>query len=131
MRVEITEESGSDLIDYQVPIEIDPKIFNYNKTATGGADIRFAIADEMTPVDYWIENWNTSGASTIWINLSLSASSTSTFFMYYGNASAGSAGDGQATFEDWGFDDFEGYSVGDLVTVGAWTKHPSLSLIHI
>ena len=125
MRVEITEESGTGLTDYQVPIEIDPKTFNYDKAAVDGADIRFASSDERTTVDYWIENWNTSGVSTIWVNVSLNASSTSAFFMYYGNASASSASDGQATFEDWGFEDFEAYSVGDLVTVGAWNKHPS------
>ena len=87
--------------------------------------IRFAMADEMTPVNYWIENWNTSGVSTIWLNVSLNASSTSTFFMYYGNTSATIASDGLATFEDWGFDDFEGYSVGDLVTVGVWNTSTS------
>ena len=125
MRVEITEESGTGLTDYQVPVTVDPKTFNYNKAAAGGADIRFTKADEMTAVDYWIENWNTSGVSTIWVNVSLNASSTSTFFMYYGNASASSASDGQGTFEDWGFDDFEDYSTGDLVTVGVWNTSAS------
>lgn len=109
MRIDITEESGSALTDYQVPITLDIKTFDYSKADANGADIRFTESDVVTPVDYWIETWNTSGESTIWVAIDLGANATEIFYMFYGNASASSESDGGATFEF--FDHFPGSSV--------------------
>jgi hypothetical protein len=40
-------------------------------------------------LNYWIETWNTSGTSTIWVKVpSIPANSTKTIYVYYGNPSA-------------------------------------------
>jgi regulation of enolase protein 1 (concanavalin A-like superfamily) len=109
MHIEINEESGTALTGYQVPITLDTKTFNYNKADASGADIRFTASDVVTPVDYWIETWNTSGESTIWVEVDLGANATETFYMYYGNANASSESNGEATFEF--FDHFPGSAV--------------------
>jgi len=97
MRVEITETSGNPQTDYQVPVAIDAKTIDYDKTEDGGADIRFATSDEMTGLGYYIETWNVAGESTIWVEVpSLPASSTTTIFMYYGKPGASSESSGEA-----------------------------------
>jgi len=98
MLINITENSGSTLTNYQVPITINTATFNYSKAAASGDDIRFAT--DGTECDYWIETWNTGGTSTIWVEApSLTASSTTTIYMYYGNsgASAGTSYDNTFT----------------------------------
>ncbi len=109
MHIEITEGSGSALTGYQVPITLDTKTFDYNKADASGADIRFTESDVVTPVDYWIETWNASGTSTIWVEVDLGANATETFYMYYGNANASSESSGETTFEF--FDHFSGSAV--------------------
>ena len=97
MLINITENSGSTLTNYQTPITIDTATFNYSKADASGDDIRFAT--DSTECDYWIETWNTGGTSTIWVEVpSLTASSTTTIYMYYGNPNASSESDGSAVF---------------------------------
>jgi len=88
MRFNVTDNSGSGLTDFQVPIHLNTTTFNYDKANASGEDLRFAEDDETTTLDYWIENWNTSGNSTVWVKLNVSANSTETFYMYYGNPCA-------------------------------------------
>lgn len=99
MHIEITEGSGSALTGYQVPITLDTKTFDYNKADASGADIRFTESDIVTAVDYWIEAWNTSGTSTIWVEVDLGANATETFYMYYGNANASSESNESNVFD--------------------------------
>jgi len=98
MLINITENSGSTLTNYQVPITINTATFNYSKAAASGDDIRFAT--DGTECDYWIETWNTGGTSTIWVEVpSITASSTTTIYMYYGNSVAGAASSESAVFD--------------------------------
>jgi len=76
----------------------------YDNINPDGSDIRFTASDETTLQDYWVESWDTSGTSKIWVEVT--APGTSTIYMYYGNATASSASDGDTTFEF--FDDFSG-----------------------
>ncbi len=104
MRFEVTDTSGSDLTEFQIPINLDPKTFDYSKTSANGSDLRFTEDDEVTTLSYWVDTWNTSGVSTIWVKVNVSASSTDTFFMYYGNGSASSESNKSSTWL-W-YDDF-------------------------
>lgn len=90
MRFNVTDTSGSGLTDYWVPINLSPSIFNYAKANASGADLRFTEDDETTILDYSIETWNPSGNSTVWVKVNVSASSTETFYMHYGNPCVGS-----------------------------------------
>jgi len=98
MLINITENSGSTLTNYQVPITLTTITFNYSKSNASGNDIRFAT--DGTECDYWIETWNTGGTSTIWVEVpSIPASSTTTIYMYYGNSVAGAASSESAVFD--------------------------------
>ena len=98
----ITLNPATPAPNYQVKIVLTPDNFNYSKANPDGSDIRFCQADR-TKLSYWIEEWNPSGDSTIWVNVTQNG--TDTIYIYYGNSSATSESNGTATFEF--FDDFE------------------------
>ena len=99
----ITLNPATPAPNYQVKIVLTPDNFNYSKANPDGSDIRFCQADR-TKLSYWIEEWNPSGNSTIWVNVTQNR--TDTIYIYYGNPSAESESNGTSTFVF--FDDFEG-----------------------
>ena len=110
-RREITIDNTSnsnDLTDYQVKITLDNTNFDFSHANSDGSDIRFTDDDGSTLLYHWIEKWDsTNQEAIIWVKVpSIPASSNKTIYMYYGNASASDASDGDNTFEF--FDDFEG-----------------------
>ncbi|MDY6834082.1 MAG: DUF2341 domain-containing protein [Chloroflexota bacterium] len=88
--------------DYQVKVELTTLNFDYSRAQDDGDDLRFYDC-AGSPLSYWIENWDASGTSTVWVKTRTAG--TSSIYMYYGNTSASSASDGTQTFEF--FDDFE------------------------
>jgi prepilin-type N-terminal cleavage/methylation domain-containing protein len=80
------------------------------KLDAGYKDLRFTGSDKSTLLDYWIEFADSSSA-TVWVEVpSIPASpAATTIYIYYGNASAGSASNGNNTFIF--FDDFAGASL--------------------
>ncbi len=92
-----------------IQVQFDKANFDYSKVRAGGADIRFStmsgnLKDAELP--YWIEKWNDSGASCIWVKLPvLKSHGLHTIYMYYGNADAQPVSNGNAVFLF--FDDFE------------------------
>ena len=96
------------LVDnYQIRIDL-PVFFDYSKVRSNGEDLRFySVGEQEEELNYWIENWNTSGISTIWVKITVSG--TSEFYMYYGNFNVFSASNADNVFEF--FDDFEGTSL--------------------
>jgi hypothetical protein len=91
--------------DYQVLVTLTTGTMGnpYANVKPDGSDIRFTGSDEVTLQDYWIESWDNTGTSRIWVEVKTSG--TSTIYMYYGNAAASSTSDANATFVF--FDDFE------------------------
>jgi hypothetical protein len=106
-----TENSGSDLNDYQILVGLNASNFNFSKAQPDGADIRFAELDD-TLLNYWIEDWNSTDESAkIWVKVpSIPANDKTTIRMYYGHAGASDVSDGGAVFIL--FDDFEDGTVG-------------------
>ena len=104
--ITIEEHSGSDLVDYQIPVELNASNFDFTKAQPDGADIRFAELGG-TMLDYWIEAWNsTDENATVWVKVgSVPANGTAAIRMWYGNAGVTSESNGNAVFEF--FDDFE------------------------
>jgi hypothetical protein len=96
--------SGSDLTDYQVLVTLNTTNFNYSKANADGSDLRFTNYANSTKYNYWIETWNSSGDSRIWVNVSSVSNGDSKMYMWYNNSAAGSESDGDATFNF--FDDF-------------------------
>jgi hypothetical protein len=79
----------------------------YTHMNSNGSDLRFYDNTDVS-CDYWIETWNNTGTSIIWVEVATSGASS--LRMYYGNASATAASNGSNTFNF--FDDFLGSSLG-------------------
>ena len=124
-KITITEQSGNNLSDYQVRIDLDATNFDFSHAQTNGEDIRFTDANGNL-LSYWIEEWDAVNESAkVWVKVpSIPANSTVEIFLYYGNPEITSASDSEATFEF--FDDFEDYTEkwqegGDSPTVSSET----------
>jgi len=108
--ITVTESSGATLTDYQVKSDIG---YEAAMRADFG-DLRFTSASDL-PLDYWLESKVDSSSATVWVEVDTITASTDTIiYMYYGNPAASDAGDGDATFEF--FDDFSG-------TLSKWNVH--------
>lgn len=98
-------------------------------------DIRFTKADGTTLIDYWIESISgvtPNRLATIWIEFDYIGTSATTFYMYYGNASAPVYSNGVDTFI--AFDDFEWGSNGDAITTGtnmSWSSDAGGTTVRI
>ncbi|MHA2338679.1 MAG: DUF2341 domain-containing protein, partial [Candidatus Hodarchaeales archaeon] len=92
--------------NYHIKVLLDPTSFNYSRADTNGDDLRFYDPGK-TLLNYWIESWNTSGTSIIWVEVPFAL--TSKIYMHYGNANAEAMSSGEDTFIF--FDDFEGSSL--------------------
>jgi len=101
--ITITERSGSNWTDYQVPIELDSTNFNFLHTRFDGGDIRFTDVDGNL-LSYWIESYNAyTQTGKILVKVPyIPANASTVIYMYYGNPSVLSESDGEATFEFFG-----------------------------
>jgi len=121
-KITITEQSGSDLTDYQVLIELNSTNFDFTHAQTNGEDIRFTDTNGNL-LDYWIEEWDSvNKKAKIWVKVpSIPADSSIEIFMYYGNPEITSASDASATFirvidglvASWHFDEGAGTTAYD------------------
>jgi hypothetical protein len=100
---------GDALSDYQVLVTLNSSNFDYSKTSPDGSDLRFTDYNNSVSYYYWIETWNITGTSKIWVNVFSVPSVDSKMYMWHNNPSAGSESDGDVTFVF--FDDFEGTSL--------------------
>ena len=91
----ITLSPATPEADYQVKVELTTSNFDYSKAETNGQDIRFYDTSGNS-LNYWIEKWDVGGTSTIWVKVATSG--TSIIYIYYGNPSANSESDRDATF---------------------------------
>ncbi len=101
--VTITEQSGSDLIDYQVKVVVDTaSLVSAGKMNADGSDIRFTDSDGATLLNFWIEDGTMNTTTTnIWVKVpSIPANENVTIYMYYGNPTATSASDVSMTALD-------------------------------
>ncbi|MDP3881045.1 MAG: DUF2341 domain-containing protein, partial [bacterium] len=96
------------LSNYQVSIALTSSNFSFSKAQSAGQDIRLTDNDGTTLLNYWLESYDSSGqTATIWVKVpSISASSSKTIYLYYGNGSATDNQSGLNTFDF--FDSFDG-----------------------
>ena len=78
----------------------------YSNVGSTGSDLRFYDSNNDA-CSYWIESWDNSGTSTVWVNVP--DSGISSVFMFYGNTTATSTSNGKNTFDF--FDDFSGSGI--------------------
>jgi LPXTG-site transpeptidase (sortase) family protein len=98
----ITLSAPTPSANFQIRVQIT----DHSNMNADGSDLRFYDSSDIQ-ADYWIENWNPSGTSTIWVEVPTAG--TSSLTMYYGNAGATAVSDGDNTFI--AFDDFSGTSI--------------------
>lgn len=115
--VTVTNGSGGELTAFQVLVELTAETFDYASADADGADLRFTLADKLTTLSYWIEEWNYEGASRVWVKVDSIATGDSVIYLFYGNAEAESESSGSNGFPDF-FDDFSGESL----DTEKWTK---------
>ena len=98
--INITENSGNDLTDYQVKI---PVVYE-SKMQSDFSDLRFTDSDGTTLLSYWVEEYTEGSSATVWVKIpDIPASGVKTIYMYYGNPPAGSASNFDNTFtKDYG-----------------------------
>jgi hypothetical protein len=108
--ITIMENSGQDLVDYQILITLNSSNFDFSKAQDSGADIRFESGDKQ--LKYWIEEWDYKNENAlIWVKVPyIAASGTTKIKLHYGNPLATDYMSGAGTFLF--FDDFSGSSVG-------------------
>ena len=101
-RQPITINSASALTDYQVKLTVA-----YDTDMQPDFDdLRFTSSNGITELSYWLESKTDSTTATIWVKIPSLASGDNTIYMYYANASATTASNGDNTFEF--FDHFLG-----------------------
>jgi len=127
IEINITENSGNTLTDYQVFMTVNTQSFiTQGKMKSDCGDIRFANKSGYV-LDYYIENSTLSPSfacnttsTRMWFKVpNLPASSVTTIYGYYGNPSATTRSNGNDTFEF--FDDFEDGDISDWTQYGTGT----------
>ncbi|MFA6436637.1 MAG: DUF2341 domain-containing protein [Candidatus Paceibacterota bacterium] len=106
----VAQAHGTDsdaYIDFvRITIYYQYRVYTDSHCATDFDDIRFTDDTGNTELDYWLESKTDSDNALFWVEFNSIGTTTTTFYMYYGNAGASSASNGPNTFPF--FDDFDG-----------------------
>lgn len=109
-------DTGGVLTDYPMNIIIhkdlgtdgspnDNDVYLNNACQDDFDDVRFTKSDGITELDFWRESYTSGATSSFWVNFDFLATSTSDFYIYYGNSSTSTTSNGNNTFSF--FDDFD------------------------
>jgi len=98
-KIIIQEQSGNDLTDYQVRINLDSTNFDFSHFLNEGKDLAFTDA-EGNPLPYWVEKMDIAAEeATIWVKVPvIPASSSVDIYMHYGSNQVTSASSIDDTF---------------------------------
>ena len=134
-RVPITVSAGGSGMpeNYQVKVALNTAaLISSGKMRSDAGDLRFTWADGAAYLSYWIENGVNTPQTIVWVRDpdALAANASHTIYAYYGNPSATSTSDGNATFPL--FDDFLGTSLDAARwTVGTGSASVANSIVSI
>ena len=106
--------NGNELSDFPLELNLNKDDFDYSHSAKDGRDVRFLDRNGVK-LNHWIEEWNSSGDSKVWVNVTSVPNGNSEITMRYGNPRAQSESDGRSVFMF--YDDFEDG------TMDYWEKH--------
>lgn len=85
--IAITNTSGNNLTDYQVPFDI-----NYDSDMQiDFDDLRFTASDKTTILNYWVESKTNSSIAKVWVKIPSIPTTGTTVYVYYGNSAVSSA----------------------------------------
>ncbi|MEL6255658.1 MAG: DUF2341 domain-containing protein [Bacteroidota bacterium] len=121
--VSVNNPGAKSLTDIQIPIDIDAKtLLTDGKIQINGGDLR-VLDENCNPLPYYLGINQADSSEKVWVKLaSLPANDTVNLQLYYGNSTATSEIDGDATFIF--FDDFSSGSVDPekWETIGGFAK---------
>ncbi|MGA2324063.1 MAG: DUF2341 domain-containing protein [Sedimentisphaerales bacterium] len=100
--------NSNSLTNYPVIVQLGSSNFDFNLAEPNGGDLRFTKDDGLTPLDFWIEDYNkVTQSAVVWVEIpSIPSANSVNIYMYYDNPGAAAASNGTATFDL--FDDFSG-----------------------
>lgn len=91
-RIPVTYDNsgGEAKTDYDILVVVDTQtLISAGKMQSDCDDIRFTDTDGTTLVNYWIESGCNTSSTQIWVRIpDIAASTSETYYMYYGNSSA-------------------------------------------
>jgi hypothetical protein len=92
-------------------------VYLNGKCRTDFGDVRFTASDGSTLLDYWMETYTASSNAIFWVEVSSIPASpnTATIYIYYGNPSATTTSNPDATLTKYG--GFEGGTLSPFNTV--------------
>ncbi|HUH05372.1 MAG TPA: DUF2341 domain-containing protein [Kofleriaceae bacterium] len=100
-RAPITVTSAITRSNYPVLVSL-PASFDYANAASDGSDLRFSVTTDHAAgfeLDYYIETWVPGGISRVWVLMpALTAGGPDTFYLFYGQPTAGNRSSRDATF---------------------------------
>jgi biopolymer transport protein ExbB len=100
-----TSPKGANVADsagrMPVLIRLHPGNFQFDGLADNGADIRFVAADDKTPLNYQVEQYDAVlGVALIWVDIpKMPAGAAQQIWMYYGNKKANDGSKPAETFD--------------------------------
>jgi len=115
--ITVSENSGQNLVNYQVPLVLNSSNFDFSRASSEGEDIRFTSGD--TQLKHWVEDWDAEDETArVWVRVPyIAASGNARIEMYYGNPDASDVSSGPSTFEL--FDDFSNFNI----NFGKWDQY--------
>ena len=98
--VTVDNQNATALADYQAHVTLNASNFDFASAKPDGADIRFTSVDGTTLLSHWTESYDSAGrTASLWVKVpSLPAASSTTIYLYYGNAGAASTSSADSTF---------------------------------
>lgn len=100
-RLDVTENSGVDVVDYQLALTFDSQtLIGNGQMNADGSDIRFTSGcTGGTNFNYWIESGINTPVTKVWVKIdTILSGATKTIFMHYGNVSASALSSVNGTF---------------------------------
>jgi len=94
-KVVITEQTGSNLSNYQVLLSLDANSMHANYIwSNAGDDLRVIDSNDSTPLDYFVQSWDAaSKQAEVWVKVPyLPANGSRTIYLYYGNSTVTTSG---------------------------------------
>ena len=82
---------GEALTNFPVLVDLSPGLpgFSYSQFASGsGGDLRFTDSGGEQLIAHEIDEWNTNGVSSVWVNVPVLSSSNDFIWAYWGNPEA-------------------------------------------
>ncbi|HOO53265.1 MAG TPA: DUF2341 domain-containing protein [Methanothrix sp.] len=111
--IEIRENSGRTLSDFQVRIELSSANFDFSKAKYDGSDIRISV--DGKELNYWIEEWDFgANKAVIWVKVpNIPENEVTELRMYCGNPNATAVSNANSVFEF--FDNFSEDTSSDYI----------------